>query len=73
MSKTNRIKELRKQNKWTQQRMAKFFHINVTTFQKWEQGFSQPDLDQFHTLAQIFEVSMEYLGGYSDERNGSSN
>ncbi|WP_125567280.1 helix-turn-helix domain-containing protein [Companilactobacillus insicii] len=55
----NRIKELRKENHWTQT--------------KWERGYANPPINDFHTLAQIFKVSMEYLGGYSNERNRRDN
>ena len=55
----NRIKELRKENHWTQT--------------KWERGRTPMLIDDFHTLAMIFDVSMEYLGGYRDERNRRDN
>ena len=69
----NRIKEIRKENNITQARLAKYFHVTPDLISKWERGYSNPSISDLHTLAQIFKVSMEYLGGYSNERNGSSN
>lgn len=69
----NRIKELRKENHWTQAKLAKFFYVTPDLISKWERGYANPPINDFHTLAQIFKVSMEYLGGYSNERNGRDN
>ena len=69
----NRIKEIRKENNITQTRLAKYFHVTPDLISKWERGYSNPSISDLHTLAQIFKVSMEYLGGYSNERNGHGN
>ncbi|WP_053084446.1 helix-turn-helix transcriptional regulator [Companilactobacillus ginsenosidimutans] len=65
----NRIKELRKEKHWTQQKLAEYFHVSPSTIHSWERGDVPMLIDDFHTLAMIFGVSMEYLGGYRDERN----
>lgn len=65
----NRIKEIRKENNITQARLAKYFHVTPDLISKWERGYSNPSISDLHTLAQIFKVSMEYLGGYSNGRD----
>ncbi|HHW90775.1 MAG TPA: helix-turn-helix transcriptional regulator [Clostridiales bacterium] len=64
-----RIRELRKANKWTQQELAEKLGLDRTTISKWErQGGSEPDNLTITKLADIFDVSTDYLLGKSDFR-----
>ncbi|AKP66324.1 hypothetical protein ABM34_01325 [Companilactobacillus ginsenosidimutans] len=65
----NRIKELRREQSIKQKQLAEYFHVSPSTIHGWERGDVPMLIDDFHTLAMIFDVSMEYLGGYRDERN----
>lgn len=60
----NRIKELRKEKKLTQQEVADAMGVSRRGFQKWENGDSQLKPDKIKQLAKYFEVSEAYLLGY---------
>lgn len=62
----NRIKELRKAKKVTQQRLADEMHVARTTVTMWEQG-TKPDIDLVPKIADFFRVSTDYLLGRSDD------
>ena len=61
----NRIKELRKEKKLTQQDVADAMGISRRGFQKWENGESQIKPDKAQQLADFFGVSVGYLLGYA--------
>jgi transcriptional regulator with XRE-family HTH domain len=59
-----RIRELRKAKKWTQQELADKLGLDRTTISKWErQGGSEPDNATITKIADIFDVSTDYLLG----------
>lgn len=60
----NRLKELRKEKKLTQQELADKMGVTKRTIQKWEKGESQIKPDKAEKLADFFEVSVLYLMGY---------
>lgn len=62
-----KIKELRKQKKLTQEDLAKLLGLNRTTISKWERpGGSEPDIATIKKLADIFGVTTDYLLGHTD-------
>ena len=52
---------LRKQNKWTQQDLASRLNYSDKTISKWERGESTPDIEMLCKVAEVFNVSIEYL------------
>lgn len=62
----NRLKELRKEKKLTQQELADTFQVSKRTVQYWENGESQIKPDKAQALADHFGVSVGYLLGYSE-------
>lgn len=64
----NRLKELRKEKKLTQQELADTFQVSKRTVQYWENGESQIKPDKAQALADHFGVSVGYLLGYTDDR-----
>lgn len=60
---SERIKQLRKQNKWTQQDLANRLHVGKTTVSNYETGHSDPNIDMINQLSKIFDVSIDYLLG----------
>ena len=62
----NRLKELRKEKKLTQQELADTFQVSKRTVQYWENGESQIKPDKAEKLADFFGVSVGYLLGYND-------
>lgn len=63
----NRVKELRKANGFTQDKLAKHLHIGQTAISQWETGRTSPDPVIAKEMAKMFGVTMEYLLGYSDK------
>ncbi len=62
-----KIKQLRTENKWTQQDLANRLHVGKTTISNYETGHSDPNIDMINQLSEIFEVSV----GYLLEKNGN--
>lgn len=66
-----RLKELRSEQNWTQEDLARVSGVKLATIQKLEGGFNNICKAQFDTLyglASAFGVSIEYLVGVSDKR-----
>jgi transcriptional regulator with XRE-family HTH domain len=66
-----RIKELRKKKKFTQTDIAKRLGIPRGTYSNYELGNREPDFNTVEKLADIFEVSIDYLLGRTTEEEPS--
>ena len=62
----HRIKEQRKEKGLTQKQLAELVQKSVTGVASWEQGLSEPCVNDIRTLCRIFEVSADYLLGLED-------
>lgn len=62
-----RIKELRLEKKVTQKEIAEGIGINPVSVQRFEYGSMRPRLDTLISLADYFDVSLDYLVGRSDD------
>ncbi|MBR6507318.1 MAG: helix-turn-helix transcriptional regulator [Clostridia bacterium] len=58
-----RIKELRKKNDFTQEKLADFLGVSYKAVSKWECGVSVPDISLIISLAKLFRVSTDDLLG----------
>jgi transcriptional regulator with XRE-family HTH domain len=58
-----RIKEERKKRKLTQEDMAEKLNITRPAYTMYETGKSQPSLETAVKIADIFQVSLDYLVG----------
>ncbi|WP_445357460.1 helix-turn-helix domain-containing protein [Microbulbifer sp. ANSA002] len=56
-----RLKELRKQKGWPQKELANKQDIRYSYLNKYESGMHAPSLEKLIQLADIFEVSLDYL------------
>lgn len=56
-----RLREVRMQKGLTQQKMADNLQISLNAYQKYEQGERSPSLDCLVEIADIFDVSIDYL------------
>lgn len=56
-----RLKELRKQKGWTQKELANMLDIRYSHLNKYENGMHAPPLEKLTQLADIFDVSLDYL------------
>lgn len=58
-----RLSELRKSKNWLQTEVAEKIGVARATYGAYEQGNRQPDFDILERLADLYEVSTDYLLG----------
>ena len=63
-----RLRELRREKKVTQSKMADFLGIKLRSYQNYEGGSRRPDYEGLVALADYFDVTTDYLLGRSDVR-----
>ena len=70
-----RLKELRNSKELTQKQMAKTFNITERGYQNYEMGKSTPNFEVLVSLADFFDISLDYLTGRTNnpEINCSNN
>lgn len=56
-----RLRELRKINNLTQKELGKKMGVSAQTILNWESNVYQPSVDELIKLADIFNVSLDYL------------
>lgn len=59
----NRVKELRKLNNISQQKLASMLNVHQTAISQWETGRTSPDIQTANTMAKLFNVTLDYLLG----------
>lgn len=62
----HRIKELRKEKGLKQKELAELLNKSPTAVASWEQGLSEPNVNDIRTLCKIFEITSDYLLGLED-------
>ena len=62
-----RLLELRQEKGFTQREIAKELAISQGTYNNWENGRTQPSIEQLISLAELFSVSVDYLIGNADD------
>ena len=63
-----RLKEIRKENKKSQEELAKLLGVTQATLSGWENEKYEIDNKSLITCAELFNVSVDYLLGLSDEQ-----
>lgn len=66
---SKRLKELRKENGYTQKSISEMLGIKQPPYQRWESGKSMPTAANLELLAKTFNVSVSYLLGETDARD----
>lgn len=61
---SDNIRRLRRENNWTQEKLAEFLGVSVGAVYKWERGHSVPELPLLLQMASLFSVSTDVLLGY---------
>lgn len=56
-----RIKQLRKQKKFTQKHLGKLISVSDVSVLKWENETNTPKLENIHELAVVLDTTVEYL------------
>lgn len=65
---SERLKDLRKQVGLTQVDVAEKLGISQPAYASWERGVKKPTQENLVKIAQVLNVSVDYLVGNSDER-----
>lgn len=66
---SERLKELRKQAHLTQVELAGKLGIVQSSYADWERGKKKPTQDNLVKIAQVLNVSVDYLVGNSEEKS----
>jgi transcriptional regulator with XRE-family HTH domain len=64
----DRLKELREYADLTQEELANKIGVSRYTILRYESGKIEPNLDKVIALAKLFDISIDYLLGYSDNK-----
>ncbi|MCM1114564.1 MAG: helix-turn-helix domain-containing protein [Clostridium sp.] len=67
--KYNRIRDLREDKDWTQQKIADMLFINRRTYAAYENGINSMTPETLIKLAKIHNVSVDYLLNLTDEKS----
>lgn len=61
-----RIKEIRTENKLSQQAFGALLYVSQDTVSLWEKGRSLPTTENVIAIAKIFEISADFLLGLKE-------
>lgn len=64
----DRLIQLRKQDRKTQEQMANIINVNRVTYGSYERGTILPPYDKIEKIAHYFGVSVDYLMGNSNNK-----
>lgn len=62
-----RLFELRTEKELSQREIAKKLFISQGTYNNWENGKTQPSIEQLILLSKLFDVSIDYIVGNSND------
>lgn len=68
----NRIKTLRNEQGMKQTELAKILKVGQNTVSNWETGRTEPDSEILQKMAQLFDVSIDYILGHSQIKKASA-
>lgn len=63
---SQRLKELRLENNYTQQKVATYLGIRQQSYVRYENGAGEPSLATLVAIAKLYNVTTDYLLGLSD-------
>ena len=67
---SDRLRILRDQKRYTQKQVAELSNIDPTTYAGYENKISTPSLAGLVRIADVYEVSLDYLAGRTDNPLG---
>ncbi len=67
-----RLKELRENNKISQQKLANIIGVSQSTVGMWENGTNKPEFNTLTKIADYFNVSIDYLIGNDTNKKSPS-
>lgn len=65
----DRLKMLRISNGFTQAAIAEKLHVRQNTYSQYENGVREIPIESLKELAVIYETSIDYIVGITDEEN----
>lgn len=63
-----RLRELRKSHNYLQSKLAEELHCTQQTYSRYETGSLQPSLKILENLSVIYNTSVDYILGITDEQ-----
>ena len=60
-----KLDELRRAYRYSQGDIADYLDTTNQTISNWENGKTEPDIESLKKLADMFHVSIDYLGGHN--------
>lgn len=60
---SERLKQLRFEKGLTQKEVADLVHVNRVTYTNWERGKREPNFENLVKLADLLDVSLDWLFG----------
>ncbi len=72
ISTANRLYELRKQHRFSQDELAEKLNVSRQAISKWERSESSPDTDNLIALAKLYGVSLDELLNYTPSKSSDS-
>ena len=63
-----KLKELRKKKGYTQEKMSNLLEIGQSAYAQWENGRTQPNIEQLVKIAQILETTTDELLGIKEDK-----
>ena len=67
---SEKLRELREQKRYTQKQVAELSNIDPTTYAGYENKISTPSLASLTRIADVYEVSLDFLAGRTDNPLG---
>ncbi len=64
----DRLRELREEKQLTQEELGKLLNVSRQAVSSYEKGENEPTIDALVKIANIFNVSLDYLLGRTKER-----
>ena len=62
-----RLRDLREDADMTQEQLVKALGMHKTTYTNYEQGKREPPFELIIRLAELYNVSIDYIAGFTDK------
>ena len=64
-----RLKSLRLEQKLTQKQVSNHIGVSQPTYSAWEKGIKTPTANNISRIANLFNITTDYLLGNTDNKN----
>lgn len=69
----NRLKYLRSEKGWTQEQVSQMLNISRANYSHFETGRNEPGTSILKKIANLYDVSVDYLIGNTNTKNSTNN